>query len=74
MVVVLDEDGNSAIGFGTSDYAKMRPCAYNNPIYVDVDGSGFKPNGDTLGFELPGVGTKLEKAREQLQRAGLDKP
>ena len=74
MVVVLDEDGNSAIGFGTSDYAKMRPCAYNNPIYVDVDGSGFKPNGDTLGFDLPGVGTKLEKAREQLQRAGLEKP
>ena len=29
------------------------PVAVSNPIYVDVDGNGFKANGDTLGFPLP---------------------
>ena len=71
IVVAIDEDGDEKIGYGTSDYAKMHPCAYNNPIYVDADGGGFKPNGDTLGFDLPTGGIKIEKAREQLIRAGL---
>lgn len=73
IVVVLDEDGDEKIGFGTSDYAKMRPCAYNNPIYVDADGHGFTPNGDTLGFDLPVGGMNADKARAQLERAGLAK-
>jgi hypothetical protein len=30
----------------------MRPVAFTNPIYVDVDGKGFQPNGDTLGRPL----------------------
>lgn len=60
-----------AKGFGTSDQAKLRPVAYNNPIYVDVDGGGFTPNGDTLGFEIPGVGVTADKARALLDRAGL---
>ncbi|HUG90913.1 MAG TPA: CehA/McbA family metallohydrolase [Planctomycetaceae bacterium] len=29
------------------------PAALSNPIYVDVDGNGFQPNGDTLGHPLP---------------------
>jgi hypothetical protein len=29
--------------------------AVSNPIFVDVDGQAFKPNGDTLG-ELPTKG------------------
>jgi hypothetical protein len=29
------------------------PVAVANPIYVDVDGDGFKPNGDMLGLPLP---------------------
>jgi hypothetical protein len=29
-----------------------RRVAVSNPIFVDVDGNGFKANGDTLG-ELP---------------------
>jgi hypothetical protein len=29
------------------------PVAISNPIYVDVDGGGSKPNGDTLGAPLP---------------------
>ena len=71
IVVAIDEDGNESIGFGTSDYAKMRPCAYNNPIWVDADGNGFKPNYDTLGFDLPVGGLNADKAKAQLERAGM---
>jgi hypothetical protein len=31
------------------DHADDRPVAVSNPIFVDVDGGGFKGNGDTLG-------------------------
>jgi len=67
IVVAIDEDGDSKVGFGTSDYAKMRPCAYNNPIYVDADGNGFKPNGDTLGYDLPTMGITADKAKALLE-------
>jgi hypothetical protein len=68
IVVAIDEDGDSKVGFGTSDYAKMRPCAYNNPIYVDADGNGFKPNGDTLGYDLPTMGMTADKAKALLEK------
>jgi hypothetical protein len=29
------------------------PVAVANPIFVDVDGDGFEPNGDLLGLPLP---------------------
>ena len=32
---------------------EIPPLAVSNPIYVDVDGGGFQPNGDTLGAPLP---------------------
>jgi hypothetical protein len=53
IVVVLDEDHTLKTGYGTSDQARLHPMAYHAPIYVDVDGDGFKPNGDTLGFDIP---------------------
>ena len=31
------------------EHADDRPVAVSNPIFVDVDGNGFKPNGDSLG-------------------------
>lgn len=34
------------------DHAANLPVAVSNPIFVDVDGGGFKPNNDTLG-KLP---------------------
>ena len=34
------------------DHAHDLPVAVSNPIFVDVDGGGFKPNGDPLG-KLP---------------------
>jgi hypothetical protein len=35
------------------DHEKDMPTAVGNPIFVDVDGGGFKPNGDLLGLPLP---------------------
>jgi hypothetical protein len=35
------------------DHGTDIPIAVSNPIYVDVDGEGFKPNGDTLDAPLP---------------------
>ena len=35
------------------EHAADRPVAVSNPIFVDVDGGGFKHNGDTLGELLP---------------------
>ena len=35
------------------DHEKDMPTAVGNPIFVDVDGDGFKPNGDMLGLPLP---------------------
>lgn len=33
-----------------SEFGKNPPVAVANPIYVDIDGNGFKPNGDDLGI------------------------
>ncbi|RMG41362.1 MAG: hypothetical protein D6725_01470 [Planctomycetota bacterium] len=34
-------------------WGKQQPVALTNPIYVDVDGGGFRANGDTLDAPLP---------------------
>ena len=31
------------------DHAADLPVAVSNPIFVDVDGGGFKPNGEAVG-------------------------
>lgn len=31
----------------------QHPAALTNPVFVDIDGNGFKPNKDTLGYPLP---------------------
>jgi hypothetical protein len=31
----------------------QHPATLTNPVFVDVDGTGFQPNNDTLGFPLP---------------------
>jgi len=53
IVVAYGENSTLKTGYGTSDQAKIHPCAYHNPIWVDADGGGFKANGDTLGYPLP---------------------
>ena len=47
----------------------MQPCAYHNPIFVDVDGNGFQANGDTLGFPLPTRKMKPERVIELIEEA-----
>ena len=36
-------------------YGRRSPIAVSNPIFVDVRGDGFQPNGDELGLPLPRV-------------------
>jgi len=36
----------------------QKPAALTNPVFVNIDGDGFQPNNDTLGFPLP---VKFEK-------------
>ncbi len=68
IVVAYGENFDLKTGYGTSDQAKLKPCAYNNPISVDVDGGGFTPNGDTLGFPLPVKKLSVTEVKEMLKR------
>ncbi|MEM7390758.1 MAG: hypothetical protein AAF492_00300, partial [Verrucomicrobiota bacterium] len=60
------EHSDISVGYGTSPQANMHPCAYNNPIYVDVDGHGFTPSMDTLGYPLPTKKLSVEFVKQQL--------
>lgn len=66
IVVAMGENETLQRGFGTSTQASIEPCAYNNPIYVDVDGGGFEPNYDTLGFDLPVAKLSVEAVEKLL--------
>jgi len=55
---------------GTSSQAKMRPCVYNNPIFVGLKAKTFNPNGDTLGFPLPVAKMSVEEARKEIAESG----
>ncbi|TDU81880.1 hypothetical protein EI77_01192 [Prosthecobacter fusiformis] len=66
IVVAMHDAMDLKTGYGTSNYGTMRPCAYNNPIYVDVDGGGFTANGDKLGYDLPTMGITVDEAKAQL--------
>ncbi|MEQ1859394.1 MAG: CehA/McbA family metallohydrolase [Chthoniobacteraceae bacterium] len=71
IVVARGEKSTLATGFGTSGQANVRPTAYNNPIFVDADGGGFTPNGDTLGWPLPVKKPNLDEIKRQLAANGL---
>jgi hypothetical protein len=70
IVVAIGEQSNLEKSFGTSTQAKIHPCAYHNPIFVDVDGNGFEPSGDTLGYPLITGGISVDQAKEMLEKAG----
>jgi hypothetical protein len=66
IVVATDEHMTLKTGYGSSDQAKMNPVAYHAPIYVLVEGDHFKPNGDTLGFEIPVMKMTVDQVRGKL--------
>ncbi|NBV23486.1 MAG: hypothetical protein EBS05_16400 [Proteobacteria bacterium] len=68
IVVAAGENFDLKTGYGTSPQARLKPIAYHNPIWADVDGGGFKPNGDTLGWPL------ITKVSVEDARARLDQP
>jgi hypothetical protein len=66
IVVAIGEKSSLIGGFGTSAQSAIQPCAYNNPIFIDVNGNGFEPNRDTLGFELPVKKLSVETVEKML--------
>jgi hypothetical protein len=44
-------------------WGKQPPCAVANPIFVDVDGDGFRPNGDDLDVPLHVAPRNADAAR-----------
>lgn len=72
IVVACAETSDLSIGYGTSSQRKIRPFAYHNPIFVDVNGGGFTPNGDTLGWPLTTGKISLDDAKKMLIERGLD--
>ena len=71
IVVAYGSESDLKLGYGSSGQASIRPCAYNNPIFVDIDGNGFTPNGDTLGFPLPSGKISVNEAKQQMAKAGI---
>ena len=68
IVVACSEHATLQTGFGSSSQSAIRPLAYNNPLFVDVDGNGFQPNGDSLDFPQTGKKVTLEQAKEFLSQ------
>jgi len=60
IVVALAEESEIGEVMGPL-WGRQKPAAMSNPIFVDVDGNGFKANGDTLGSPLPAKGGKPVK-------------
>jgi hypothetical protein len=52
IVAAANEGGQLGRVYGPEQGLSM-PTAVCNPIFYDVDGEGFKPNGDMLGLPLP---------------------
>jgi hypothetical protein len=64
IVVAVGERFDLSTGYGTSPQSRLKPFAYHNPIFVDVDGGGFTPNGDLLDWTLPVKKLTVEQVRK----------
>jgi hypothetical protein len=69
IVAVTDTRATLQPWFGTSPQHALKPQAWTNPTYIDINGDGFKANGDTLGYDLPVTGMTVEQAERILQLA-----
>lgn len=54
-IIVVATGDDVRLGPFNGPHAGRRPTAVSNPIFIDVDGDGFRSNGDTLGAPLPAV-------------------
>jgi len=52
IIAAVGENFDLKTGYGKSTQGVWSPCAFTNPIYIDIDGHGWKANGDTLGHPL----------------------
>ena len=52
------------------EWGAQQPTVVSNPVFVDVDANGFKPNKDTLDFPLPDALTRLALWQAHLGDAG----
>jgi hypothetical protein len=75
-VIVMAVGERSTLGVVQGPrWGRIEPIAVSNPIYVDVDGGGFKPNGDTLGSPLPVKGgLPVKKKAEPSEKAEPKEP
>ena len=63
IMIDLDQDAHIIVVTGHSvetlgdvqgpSWGSQHPAALTNPVFVDVDGNGFVPNKDPLGYPLP---------------------
>jgi len=53
IVAAVGEGFDLRRGWGKTWESGMHPCAFTNPIWVDVDGQGWVANHDTLDAPLP---------------------
>jgi hypothetical protein len=74
IVAACGEGSTLEVGYGSSSQASMRPFAYHNPLWVDVDGNGFKPNGDPLGYPLPTKRPGAKEAKAMLEAVQRSRP
>ena len=53
LIVVTGADSATLGRVHGPQWGQHHPAAFHNPVFVDIDGNGFVPNGDTLGYPLP---------------------
>ncbi|NBV85559.1 MAG: hypothetical protein EBS01_04700, partial [Verrucomicrobia bacterium] len=66
IVVACAENSTLKTGYGSSSQSAMRPFAYHNPIWVDVDGNGLTPSHDALEYEVPDKPVGVSDAKAYL--------
>ena len=52
-IVVVTGHRTEILGDVAGPMGSQHPAALTNPVFVDVDGKGFSPSKDTLGYQLP---------------------